>query len=81
MNDRIGILEKSGDDSKWKIIEFRKNHELPSAYEEIEVLLTNGNIQKGMIVRDECDDFYWCNKSDNQLISDELVKAWRYFDK
>lgn len=48
-----------------------KDDELPSAYEEVKVLLDDGNITKDMIVRGEYGHLEWRDHADR------FVKAWR----
>lgn len=48
-----------------------KDDELPSAYEEVKVLLDDGNITKDMIVRGEYGNLEWRDHADR------FVKAWR----
>ena len=47
-----------------------KDDELPSAYEEVEVMLTDGTICNEMIIRDEIDGFLlWSNHDDSDIVS------------
>ena len=48
-----------------------KDDEFPSAYEEVKVLLDDGNITKDMIVRGEYGHLEWRDHADR------FVKAWR----
>ena len=48
-----------------------KNDELPSAYEEVEVLMTNGDIHRDMIIRGKYGNLEWRNWKDRK------IKAWR----
>lgn len=51
-----------------------KADELPSAYEEVEILMVDGNIHKDMIVRGKYGNLEWRN------FEDRSVKAWRYIE-
>lgn len=53
-------------DNEW----ISKNDELPSAYEEVKVLLDDGNITKDMIVRGKYGNLEWRDHADR------FVKAW-----
>lgn len=48
-----------------------KEDELPNAYEEVEVLLTDGRIRKEMIVRGKYGNLEWRD------YADKYIKAWR----
>lgn len=48
-----------------------KEDELPNAYEEVEVLLTDGRIRKEMIVRGKYGNLEWRDYADKH------IKAWR----
>ena len=48
-----------------------KEDELPNAYEEVEILMTNGDIHRDMIVRRKNENLEWRNSEDRR------VKAWR----
>ena len=48
-----------------------KNDELPNAYEEVKVLLNDGNITKDIIVRGKYGNLEWRDHADR------FVKAWR----
>lgn len=54
-------------DNEW----ISKNDELPNAYEEVKVLLDDGNISKDMIVRGKYGNLEWRDHADR------FVKAWR----
>lgn len=49
-----------------------KTDELPSAYEEIEILMVDGSIHNDMIVRGKYGNLEWRNYEDRS------IKAWRY---
>ncbi len=51
-----------------------KTDELPSAYEEVEIIMVNGNIHKDMIVRGKYGNLEWRN------FDDRSIKAWRYIN-
>ena len=59
------VIEEN--DNEW----ISKNDELPNAYEEVEVLLDDGNITKDMIVRWKYGNLEWRDHADR------FVKAWR----
>ena len=59
------VIEEN--DNEW----ISKDDELPSAYEEVKVLLNDGNITKDMIVRGEYGNLEWRDHADR------FVKAWR----
>lgn len=48
-----------------------KEDELPNAYEEVEVLLVDGDVRKDMIVQGENGNLEWKN------CVDKSIKAWR----
>lgn len=48
-----------------------KEDELPNAYEEVEILMDNGEIHKDMIIRGKYGNLEWRNWEDRK------VKAWR----
>ena len=48
-----------------------KEDELPSAYEEVEILMTDGTVAKDMIIRGKCENLEWTN------FADGAIKAWR----
>lgn len=48
-----------------------KEDELPSAYEEVEILLSNREIRKDMIIRGKYGNLEWRNWEDKTVI------AWR----
>lgn len=52
-----------------------KEDELPNAYEEVRVLLTNGSISKDMIIRGKYENLEW------KRFSDSNIKAWIEIDK
>lgn len=45
--------------------------ELPNAYEEVEILLTDGRIRKDMIIRGRYGNLEWRNYTNSS------IKAWR----
>lgn len=51
-----------------------KTDELPSAYEEVEIIMVDGNIHKDMIVRGKYGNLEWRN------FDDRSIKAWRYIN-
>lgn len=51
-----------------------KTDELPSAYEEVEIIMIDGNIHKDMIVRGKYGNLEWRN------FDDRSIKAWRYIN-
>lgn len=59
------VIEEN--DNEW----IYKDDELPSAYEEVKVLLDDGNITKDMIVRGKYGNLEWRDHADR------FVKAWR----
>lgn len=59
------VIEEN--DNEW----ISKDDELPSAYEEVKVLLDDGNITKDMIVRGKYRNLEWRDHADR------FVKAWR----
>ena len=59
------VIEEN--DNEW----ISKDDELPSAYEEVKVLLDDGNITKDMIVRGKYGNLEWRDHADR------FVKAWR----
>lgn len=59
------VIEEN--DNEW----ISKNDELPNAYEEVKVLLDDGNITKDMIVRGKYGNLEWRDHADR------FVKAWR----
>lgn len=48
-----------------------KEDELPNAYEEVEVLMNNGDTHREMIVRANSDNLEW------SFFKDSAIKAWR----
>lgn len=52
-----------------------KEDDLPNAYEEVEILMMNGDIHKDMIVRGKYGNLQWRNWDDRS------VKAWREISK
>lgn len=64
-NGLVTVIEEN--DSEW----ISKNDELPNAYEEVKVLLDDGNITKDMIVRGKYGNLEWRDHADR------FVKAWR----
>lgn len=64
-NGLATVIEES--DSEW----ISKNDKLPNAYEEVKVLLDNGNITKDMIVRGKYGNLEWRDHADR------FIKAWR----
>lgn len=63
-NGLATVIEEN--DNEW----ISKNDELPSAYEEVKVLLDDGNITKDMIVRGKYGNLEWRDHADR------FVKAW-----
>ena len=63
-NGLATVIEEN--DNEW----ISKNDELPSAYEEVKVLLDDGNITKDMIVRGKYGNLEWRDHAD------KFVKAW-----
>lgn len=59
---------KTDIENKWIL----KDEELPSAYEEVEILMFNGDIHRDMIIRGKYGNLEWRNYVDRS------VKAWRY---
>lgn len=59
------VIEEN--DNEW----ISKNDELPNAYEEVKVLLDDGNITRDMIVRGKYGNLEWRDHEDR------FVKAWR----
>lgn len=59
------VIEEN--DNEW----ISKDDELPSAYEEVKVLLDDGNITKDMIVRGVYGNLEWRDHADR------FIKAWR----
>lgn len=55
-------------ENKWIL----KDEELPSAYEEVEILMFNGDIHRDMIIRGKYGNLEWRNWVNKS------VKAWRY---
>lgn len=55
-------------ENKWIL----KDEELPSVYEEVEILMFNGDIHRDMIIREKYGNLEWRNWVDKN------VKAWRY---
>ena len=66
INNRLAMVIEEND-NEW----ISKDDELPSAYEEVKVLLNDGNITKDMIVRGEYGNLEWRDHADR------FVKAWR----
>ena len=64
-NGLVTVIEEN--DNEW----ISKNDELPNAYEEVKVLLDDGNITKDMIVRGKYGNLEWRDHADR------FVKAWR----
>lgn len=48
-----------------------KEDELPNAYEEVEVLMNNGDTHREMIVRTDSGNLEWI------IFKDSSIKAWR----
>lgn len=63
-NGLATVIEEN--DNEW----ISKNDELPSAYEEVKVLLDDGNITKDMIVGGKYGNLEWRDHADR------FVKAW-----
>lgn len=63
-NGLATVIEEN--DNEW----ISKNDELPSAYEEVKVLLDDGNITKDMIVRGKYGNLEWRDHADR------FVKTW-----
>lgn len=66
VNNGLAIVIEEND-NEW----ISKNDELPNAYEEVKVLLDDGNITKDMIVRGKYGNLEWRDHADR------FVKAWR----
>lgn len=64
-NGLATVIEEN--DGEW----ISKNDELPNAYEEVKVLLDDGNISKDMIVRGKYGNLEWRDHADR------FVKGWR----
>lgn len=64
-NGLATVVEES--DSEW----ISKNDELPNAYEEVKVLLNDGNVSKDMIIRGKYGNLEWRDHADR------FVEAWR----
>ena len=64
-NGLVTVIEEN--DGEW----ISKNDELPNAYEEVKVLLDDGNISKDMIVRGKYGNLEWRDHADR------FVKGWR----
>ena len=64
-NGLATVIEEN--DNEW----ISKNDELPNAYEEVKVLLDDGNITKDMVVRRKYGNLAWRDHADR------FVQAWR----
>lgn len=64
-NGLVTVIEEN--DNEW----VSKNDILPNAYEEVKVLLDDGNISKDMIVREKYGNLEWRDHADR------FIKAWR----
>ena len=64
-NGLVMVIEENDNE------QISKNDELPNAYEEVKVLLDDGNITKDMIVRGKYGNLEWRDHADR------FVKAWR----